>query len=218
MQVASNKSYLWAVLVILSIPVIMVGGGAAFNAIDPEKLAGHTNYVRNYGLIQMAKSALWLVLLGTIAAAWLLACSLVVRAKGRSYGWVALALLGPIGFVVLASLPDLGSESSDLYARFVRRLNVYVRIAYELAFLILAFNLAWELMLLQREAIILFQSFTTGLTRAQIIDQQNASSGMWAFGEFLEELYYLVLLYVLRPIGVNLVGALFERRRTSGKA
>jgi hypothetical protein len=43
---------------------------------------------------------------------------------------------------------------------------------------------------------------------AQIISQQNASSGMWAAGEGLEELYLLVFFYLLWPICFNVVGRL----------
>lgn len=43
------------------------------------------------------------------------------------------------------------------------------------------------------------------MTAAQIIDLQNASSGMWAFGEGLEVMFIVILLYLLRPMLFNLV-------------
>ena len=51
-----------------------------------------------------------------------------------------------------------------------------------------------------------------------IIDQQDASGGMWAFSEGNEVMFFLVLLYLLRPVCVNAVGAsrLLLQRRPSG--
>jgi len=43
------------------------------------------------------------------------------------------------------------------------------------------------------------------MSKAQIIDIQNASSGMWAFGEGLEVMYLVVLFYLLRPILFSVV-------------
>jgi hypothetical protein len=55
---------------------------------------------------------------------------------------------------------------------------------------------------------IMYQSATTGISTAQIIDQQNASSGMWAFAEGMEVMYLVVLFYLFWPILFNLVGRL----------
>jgi hypothetical protein len=215
MRIAGNKNLVWALVVLLSIPVAMLAGGAVVFAIDPEKLAGHTNYVRNFQLVQFAKGALMLLGLGIVAAAWLAICLLVIGSKRQSYRWMPLALLGPLGLMILASLPDRNPEPSDLYARFDRRLNVPVRVAYEAVCLFMAFNLAWEMMLIKREGMIALQSAMTGVSREQILSDQNASSGMWAFGEMLEVMYFLVLLYLLRPILVNMAGALFKNRRST---
>jgi hypothetical protein len=212
MRIAGNKNLVWALVVLLSIPVAMLAGGAVVFAIDPEKLAGHTNYVRDFQLIQLAKGAFMLLGLGIVAAAWLTICLLVLRSKRQSYRWMPLALLGPLGLMILASLPDRNPEPSDPYARFDRRLSAPVRVAYETVFLFLAFNLAWEMMLFKREGMIALQSAMTGVSRTQILIDQNASSGMWAFGEMLEVMYFLVLLYLLRPVIVNVVGALFKNR------
>jgi hypothetical protein len=61
-------------------------------------------------------------------------------------------------------------------------------------------------MVLKRNLVIWYQSATTGMSTAQIIDIQNASSGMWAFGEGLEVMYLVVLFYLLRPILFSVVG------------
>jgi hypothetical protein len=212
MQIAGNKSYVWALAIFLSIPVAAMAGGAVVFAIDPEKLAGHTHYVRNFQLIQLAKGAFMLAGLGIVVLGWLATCLLVLRSKKQSYRWMLLAPLGPLGLMILAALPDLNPEPSDLYGRFDRKLNVPVRIAYEIGFLILGYNGAWAMMLVKRGAMIALQSAMTGVPREQILSDQNASSGMWAFGELTEVMYFLVLLYLLRPVIVNVAGALFKRR------
>jgi hypothetical protein len=63
-------------------------------------------------------------------------------------------------------------------------------------------------MVLKRTLIIRYEAATTGVSTAQIIDIQNASSGMWAFGEGMEVMYFVVLLYLLRPIVFRIVGHL----------
>jgi len=40
---------------------------------------------------------------------------------------------------------------------------------------------AWQMMLTERDVTISLQAAATGLSRSQILDQQNASSGVWAF-------------------------------------
>jgi hypothetical protein len=67
---------------------------------------------------------------------------------------------------------------------------------------------AYQAMVLKRELMIMYEAATTGTSRAQIINQQIASSGMWAFGESLEVLYLVVLFYLLWPICFNAVGHL----------
>jgi hypothetical protein len=55
---------------------------------------------------------------------------------------------------------------------------------------------------------ILYESATTGSSTAQIIANQNASSGMWAFSEGLEVMFLVALLYLIWPIAFNIVGRL----------
>jgi hypothetical protein len=62
--------------------------------------------------------------------------------------------------------------------------------------------LAFQIMVLKRDLMIMYTAATTGISTPQIIDQQNLSSGMWAFSEGLE------VLYLLWPICFNLVGHL----------
>ena len=66
--------------------------------------------------------------------------------------------------------------------------------------------LAYQAMVLNRNLMIRYESATTGISTAQIIDRQNASSGMWAFAEGNEVIYLVVLFYLLWPIVFNIVG------------
>ena len=63
-------------------------------------------------------------------------------------------------------------------------------------------------MVLKRGLMILVESATTGASPAQILAQQNASSGMWAFGEALEAMYFVPLIYLLWPALFNLLARL----------
>lgn len=63
-------------------------------------------------------------------------------------------------------------------------------------------------MILKRDLMIMYEAAITGTSTAQIIDQQNASGGMWAFSESLEVLFLVVLFYLLWPICFNVVGRL----------
>jgi hypothetical protein len=215
LQMTANRKNVWALVAFLTIPVIYLVGGALFTAVDPERLAGHTHYVRNYRLLEFARSAIMLAMFGSVVVAWFLAALLLLRSKCRTYRWLPLALLGPIGFVFLASLRDLSPHPSDLYERFNRRLTGFFRGAYEVVFFILGLSLAWQMMLVKRETTIFLESAVTGQSRDQIRDHQNAQSAMWAFSELNEVMYFLVLLYLLRPVCVNVVGSLFKHRGPS---
>jgi hypothetical protein len=79
---------------------------------------------------------------------------------------------------------------------------------HELCIFLVFSVLAYQTMALKRELMIMYEAASTGLSRAQIIDQQNASSGMWAFSEGLEVIYLLVFFYLLWPILFNVVSRL----------
>jgi hypothetical protein len=130
----------------------------------------------------------------------------VIRSKKRSPLWLFMAALGPFGFAVLAMLNDRAPAPADSYTRFVRNLNWFVRTGYELCIFVLAWVLAYQGMVFKRNLMIQHQAAITGMSVAQIIDQQNASSGMWAFAEGNEVIYLVILFYLLWPIVFNLVG------------
>jgi hypothetical protein len=141
-----------------------------------------------------------------VAVLWLLVCLLVIRSKKRSPLWLFMAALGPFGFAVLAMLNDRAPAETDSYARFVRNLNRFVRVGYELCTFVIVWVLAEEGMVFKRTLMIRHEAAITGMSVAQIIDRQNASSGMWAFAEGNEVMYLVILLYLLWPIVFNMVG------------
>jgi cell division protein FtsX len=92
-----------------------------------------------------------------------------------------------------------------LYQQFVGKLKIYLRVAYELGFFVVVWVGAYQAMVLKRNLMIMYEAAATRTSTAQIINQQNASSGMWAFSEGLEVLFLVVLFYLLWPICFNVV-------------
>lgn len=200
-----KKQLLLALLLLLLIPAVMLGGGFLSNLINPELAAGHPNYVRNWHLLSSLKTTLLLGSFVVVVALYFLGSFLVIRSKNQSDLWLLLALLGPLGFAILSALNDRSPSQTDLYTRFLRNMNWFLRIGYELLCLYVIWELSWQLMILKRNLMIRYESTTTGVTSAQIIATQNASSGMWAFGESLEVMFFVIVLYLFRPILFNLV-------------
>lgn len=201
-----------ALVLLLLIPVVTVAGGVIFSHINPEIAAGHPNYTRNWQLLNTLKLLSMWGSMACVGVLWVMACALVIRSKNRSLQWLPLAAFGPIGFAVLVTLNDRDSTEPDSYTRFVRSLNLFVRIGYELCSFWLIWELAWQAMVLKRNLMIQYQAATTGVSAAQIIDIQNASSGMWAFGEGMEVMYLAVLLYLLRPVVYRAVAHVLARK------
>ena len=73
-------------------------------------------------------------------------------------------------------------------------------------------------MVLKRDLMIMHEAAATGVSVAQIIDQQNASSGMWAFSEGNEVLYLVVLFYLLWPICFSAVCRMPKLLASASKA
>jgi|SRR5580704_11658187 hypothetical protein len=201
-----KKQWVVALLLFLLIPLELKLGGMLFSLINPERAAGHPNYVQNYHqLYQLKHMVLW----GSEAAVvvlWLLVCLLVIRSKKRSLLWLFMAAFGPFGFAALARLNDRAPAEADSYARFVRKLNGLVRAGYELCTFVMVWVLAYQGMVFKRNLMIRHEAVITGMSVAQIIDSQNASSGMWAFAEGNEVMYLVILLYLLWPIAFNILG------------
>jgi hypothetical protein len=199
-----KKQLLVALLLLLLIPVVMLGGGFLFNLINPEVAAGHSNYVRNWHLLNQLKSLVMLAMFASVVALYLLGSYLVIRSKHQAGIWLILALLGPLGFAILSVLNDRAPSQTDRYSRFLRSMNWFLRAGYEILSFVLICELSWQLMILKRNLLIHYQSVITGVSPAQIIATQNASSGMWAFGESLEVMFFVIVFYLLRPILFNL--------------
>lgn len=197
-----------ALICYLAIPVVVTAGAAAHRLIDPELARGRADYEQTYRLLDHMR-------LGALAAAavlalvlWTSCCYLLLRSRRRSLRWLALAAAGPFGLIVIASLADRAPAAGDRYQQFVGRLTTSWRVAFELAVLVAVWVGSYQTVMLRREAMIRLESFTTGTPIATIVAQQTASSGMWAAGEGMEELYLVGLLYLLRPIAFNLAGRL----------
>lgn len=201
-----KKQTVVALVLLLLILVVSMAGGLLFSLINPEIAAGHSNYARNYHLLSLVKNMSLVASGAVVVILWLTACFLVIRSKERSSLWLFLAGLGPFGFVILAMLNDRAPEETDRYSRFVRSLNRFVRVGYEVCGFVMMWLLAFQAMVLKRNLTIMYESATSGISTAQIIDRQNASSGMWAFAEGIEVMYMVVLLYLIWPIVFNIVG------------
>jgi hypothetical protein len=201
-----KKQRVVALVLFLLIPLVLKLEGVLFSMIDPESAAGHPNYAQNYHRLSQLKHMVLWGSEATVAILWLLVCLLVIRSKKRSPLWLSMAALGPFGFAVLAMLNDRDLAETDSYARFVRNLHWLVRAGYELCIFVVAWMLAYQGMVFKRNLMIRHQAAITGMSVAQIIDSQNASSGMWAFAEGSEEIYLVILFYLLWPIVFNLVG------------
>ena len=195
-----------ALVLLLLIPLVLMLGGLLFSLINPEIAAGHPNYVRNYHFLSLVKSMTMWASGAVVAILWLVVCLLVIRAKQRSSLWLFFAALGPFGFAILAMLNERAPAETDRHARFVRSLNTFARVGYEVCTFAVIWLLAYQAMVLKRNLMILYESATTGISTSQIIATQNASSGMWAFAEGIEVMFMVVLFYLLRPIVFNIVG------------
>lgn len=209
-----KRHYVLALACYLSIPVVMMAGAGLFRLIDPEMARGHADYVRTYRLLEMAGQGVLMATAGLELLLWIATCGLLLHSRGRSLLWLAMAAAGPFGFIAIAMLEDRLPAPGDRYQQFIRSLKIYWRGPLELVIFVAVFFLAYEIVVLLRELMISYQSFATGTPAATIIADQNASGGMWAFGEALEALYLLVLIYLFLPICFNLAGRLLTRRST----
>ncbi|MBS1805078.1 MAG: hypothetical protein JST28_17090 [Acidobacteria bacterium] len=207
-----KKQLLLALLLLLLIPAVMLAGGLLFSLINPEIAAGHPNYTRNWHLLSQLKGLIMFGMFATVLALYLLGSFLVIRSKSQSSLWLLLAALGPLGFAILSVLNDRAPSESDRYSRFLCSMKWYLRISYELLCLYLVWELSWQIMILKRNLTIRYESITTGVSTAQIIATQNASSGMWAFGESLQVMFFIIILYLLRPILFNLIARLVSSK------
>ena len=207
-----KRHYALALACYLAIPPVLIGGVVLSLLIDPEMARSHADYARDYRLLEMVRTGALAATAGLTLVLWLSTCYLVLRARQRSPGWLALAAGGPFGFIGIAMLADRSpAAADDPYQHFVGRLKPYGRLALEAALFVAACLLTFGSMVLLRELMIAYESFTTGTPVASIVERQTASSGMMAFGEGLEMLYLLVIFYLLWPIVFGLAGKVLKR-------
>jgi len=204
--------YVLALVCYLAIPVVVLGGTGLFLLLDPEMARGHADYGRIYRLLDLARLGVLAAAAALALALWVSCCYLVLTSRGRSRRWLVLSATGPLGFSVIAALGDRSPASGDRYQRFLRHLRTPGRVALEIAVCVSVWVLAYNAVVVERGIMIHLESRRTGTPAAAIIAQQNASSGMWAAGEGMEELYLVPLIYLLWPVLFNLVGWLFARR------
>ena len=199
-----KKYYVVALASLLLIPVVTLLGATLVIFINPEIAAKYPNYERNFQLLTLAKNLLLFATLLFGAVLWLFTCFFLLKSKEQSYWWLPLALLGPFGLIVLMILDDRAPALRDLYQQFIQRLKVYQRCAYEIIFFVVVWVVAYQIVVLKRNLWVIYEAVTSGTSVTQVINNQNASSGMWAFSEGLEELFLVVVFYLLWPICFNI--------------
>lgn len=204
--------YVIALACYLAIPAVMIAGVGLSRLIDPEMARASADYAYNYQLLELAATGALMATAGLTLALWALTCYLVLKSRQRSVLWLALATAGPFGFMFIAMLADRSPAPEDLYQQFIHKLKLYWRVPLEVAVFVSAWILAYQCVVLKHELMISFESFSTGTPVETIIAQQNASSGMYAFGEGLEATYLFTLIYLLWPIFFNLAGQCVKRR------
>jgi len=204
--------YVFALVCYLSIPAVVICGAGLFALIDPEMARGHADYARDYRLLDMARTGALCASAGLALVLWTSCCYLVLKSRRRSLRWLSLAAAGPVGFSVIAALEDRSPAPDDLYQQVIRNLKTYWRVPLEIGVFFSVWFVAYELVVLERELMIHFESLTTGTPVSAIIAQQSASSGMWAGGEMMEQFYLVPLIYLLWPVLFNFAGQLFKSR------
>jgi hypothetical protein len=204
-----NRDYLRAVVYYVLIPLVVLAGGGLYQLIDPEWARGHADYTRNYRWLELARVGVLMAAGAGALALWLAACAMVLKARQRSIGWLALAVAGPFGLIGISLLGDRSPAPHDRHVAFVAALKWVWRIPYELALFIAMWALAFAGMLLKREVMIHVTSFRTDMSVDAIVEMQNASSGMHAFGEGIEVLYLVGLCYLLWPVVFSGVARVF---------
>lgn len=210
-----KKTYLASLAAFVLIPAVMLAAGALFSAIDPEIAAGHADYERNYRLLEFVRQAVlfggFLVSLGL----WLATCFLLLKSKRRSAMWMALAVFGPLGFAALAMLNDREPAPADVHHALRARLGAVLRVVYEFILFLGMWTAAFAATALKEALTAILEANRRGVPLGQIMQERDASSGMWAFGEGLEAMYLVVLFYLLWPLVVN--GACRLWRRAHGQ-
>jgi hypothetical protein len=217
-EIMARRYYFLALVALLLVPAVVILGGKLAIAIDPESARGHANYARDFRLLALVKSVFFHGSALLACGLWLICCLFLLKAKARSYWWLPLAILGPLGLPPLTLLEDRTPGDRDLHQRFIGGMGSLVRAAYEIAVFVVVWIVADEAVWFWRDLMIMRESVSTGVPAATIIDQQNASGGMWAFSEGLEALFLVALLYLLWPVCFNAAGLIGKSLASTRRA
>jgi hypothetical protein len=214
-----RKYYGRCIIALLLIPVAAMLSVGIFEAIDPELARGHDNYARNFALLDHLRRGVLLVGLLLLGALWTLACMWLLRAKAQSKAWLLAALLGPPGLAVMMVLSDRSPVApGDAHRRQPSRAPQLLRVIYEVVRFAAVSWVAMQLVEWFDDGTALLEATRRGLTRAQVLAERDASSGMWAFGDVVRAAFLFVLIYALWPAGFNAAAALIRRLRRSRAA
>jgi hypothetical protein len=181
----------------LSIPVVLCTGALISTSIDPEWALKSDHYERNFKLLTMLGRS---ILYGTFflcIGLWFLTCYFTLKAKKQSMVWLLLGFLGPLGLPFFYLLRD---HDSNLPKQPLNGFALFKRIIFEVFFFGAAWCLAFGAMVLKHDIMIHVRAWMTHTSVDQIIQEQLASSGMWAFSEGLEIFFVFVMLYLLRVV------------------
>lgn len=201
----NHRDNLLAIAALLAIPVAVLSGGALFGLIDPE-WAHHTgDYVRNYRLIEILRQAILLIALLAALCFWFLCIWLVVRARERTPRWLLLAVLGPLGLVVLILLDVRSRNPEDRYGTVRAGLRWPSRLLFDTACFFLLLALAGTTVVAMNQLTLLIEATRRGVDPSVVAAERDASSGMWAFSEMIETMFVFTLLWLLLPLVFNLI-------------
>ena len=207
-----KRLYSLALLCYLAIPMVVIASSTVASLIDPEWAVRTASYALNFKLLQFVKTGVIMAGAGLAFVLWIASCTFVLKSRDRSLGWLAFAFAGSLGFSVIAALKDRAPEPNDAYQHFIGGLHTVLRMTLEVILFFSIWVLAYQAMVIKRELAIRLQAAVTGRSVEDIVAEQSASSGMWAFAEGMEVLYLVPLLYLLWPVAFNLVSRLFRSR------
>jgi hypothetical protein len=84
-----------------------------------------------------------------------------------------IAGLGPIGIAVVTMPSDNAPLPQDLYEQFIHRINLALRVAYELGRFAAVWFIAYQTIVFKRDLLIAYEAASAGTSAAQILDQQK---------------------------------------------
>ncbi|MDP2824798.1 MAG: hypothetical protein Q8O52_19215 [Sulfuritalea sp.] len=80
----SKRQYVLALGCYLAIPVVIFAGAGLSRLIDPEMARSHADYVRDYRLLELARTTVLAAAAGVALVLWMSTCYLVLNSRRRS--------------------------------------------------------------------------------------------------------------------------------------